>query len=628
MATDLGYNIVATDKSSKTLDKIGRKLSGTQKALIGVGAAAVTGAAVAGKAMLKIGSDFDAASDTIRVGTGATGEALAGLEKSFKNVVRDVPADFGSAATAIADLNTRTGATGDVLEGLSTQFLELSRITKTDVGANIASVTRVFGDWGIEVENQSASLDKLFRTSQATGITVDALAQKVVQFGAPLRQLGFGFEQSIGLLGKWEKEGVNVEAVLSGMKIGLGKFAKAGEEPAKAMARITKEISNAGSAGAANQLAIEAFGQRAGPDMAAAIREGRFELGDLLGVIEGGDETILGAAKDTVSFQEKLTKLKNRAFVALEPVATKLFDALGDGADKLAGLAEWAGRNQRVLVPLVGTFAGLTAAVVAVNLATKAYLATKTAIVTIIKVVSKVTKVYTAIQWLLNIAMNANPIGLIITAIAALIAIIVLIATKTDWFQRLWKVAWGGITAAAKAVWRWISGTLWPGIQKVWSSVIRGVLGVRDTIVSAFKRVVSFVTGMPGRIGRAASGMWNGIKDAFRGAINWVIGRWNNLSFTLPSFNAFGRTIGGGTLSTPNIPLLDRGGIIDRPTLAMLAANSRPEAVVPLDRSGLGTTINVHVHGGLIGDEAAIARRIQAELVKLQQSGMRLGFAR
>lgn len=38
------------------------------------------------------------------------------------------------------------------------------------------------------------------------------------------------------------------------------------------------------------------------------------------------------------------------------------------------------------------------------------------------KVVAAVTKVWEGVQWLLNIAMNANPIGLVITAIAALVA--------------------------------------------------------------------------------------------------------------------------------------------------------------------------------------------------------------
>ena len=57
------------------------------------------------------------------MGTGATGEALAGLEDSFKAVFSSVPVDAADASTAIADLNTRLGLTGDDLEIRPTQFL-------------------------------------------------------------------------------------------------------------------------------------------------------------------------------------------------------------------------------------------------------------------------------------------------------------------------------------------------------------------------------------------------------------------------------------------------------------------------------------------------------------------------
>lgn len=311
-----------------------------------VGAAAVAGLATAavgvGVGLFKIGESFDDAYDTIRVGTGATGKALDALQADFKQVVQGVPTDFGTASTAVADLNTRLGLTGKPLQDMSKQFLELSRITETDVATNIASVTRVFGDWGIAAEDQAGALDGLFRASQATGIGVDALSQKVVQFGAPMRQFGFSFEQSAALMGKWEKEGVNTEAIMGGLRAGLGKLAKAGKDPVKAFQDISKQIMNAGSAGEATAIAIATFGQRAGPDLAAAVREGRFEIDDLVDTIKNGDETIIGAGKATQDFGEKMTMLKNRVFVALEPVAMRVFDAVGSGLDRLSA---WWTRN-------------------------------------------------------------------------------------------------------------------------------------------------------------------------------------------------------------------------------------------------------------------------------------------
>ena len=313
--------------------QIGAGLSGGAKpglaslktGLLATGAVALG----AGVALFKIGEQFDEASDTIRVGTGATGKALAGLEADFKGVLGTVPTDFASAGTAIADLNTRLGLTGKPLQAMSSQFLELSRITKTDVSANIADITRVFGDWGTSMEDQPATLDKIFRASQATGIGINRLSQSVVQFGAPMRELGFSFDDSIALLSKFEKEGVNAELVMGGLKQGLGRLAKAGKDPRKELFGLMASIEAAGLTAENKGKVFELFGARAGIDMAKAIEEGRFEVGDLLKTISSGEDTILKAGKDTQDFAEQWTLFKNRVLIGLEPIAKRVFGALG-----------------------------------------------------------------------------------------------------------------------------------------------------------------------------------------------------------------------------------------------------------------------------------------------------------
>lgn len=311
-------------------------LSSFGKAALAAGAVAAGGAVVAGKAFISAGRDWDNATDAIRIGTGATGRALKGLEADFKSVVKGVPSDMASVSTAIADLNTRLGLSGRPLRDLSTQFLNLSRITGTEVSANIASMTRVFGDWDVATEKQASTLDSLFRASQSTGAGIDKLAEQVVQFGAPLRQLGFTFEESIGLLGKFEKEGVNAELVMGSMRIALGKMAQGGEPAVETFKRIIEEIKGAGSASEANRLAIELFGARAGPDMAAAVREGRFEIGALLETIRGGEDTINKATADTDGFDESWLRFKNNLAAEVGPAAAKFLDDLVLGLEELS----------------------------------------------------------------------------------------------------------------------------------------------------------------------------------------------------------------------------------------------------------------------------------------------------
>ena len=338
----LRFDLVGRDKSlGRTLKKGERDTERFRQRISGVGAAAggavVAGLAILGAGALKLASEFDDAYDTIRVATGKTGRSLDNLKKDFRAVVRDVPADFGDASTAVAELNRRTGQTGKPLQGLAKRMLELTRLTGGDLSTNIQLTTRLFGDWGIKTQDQAETLDKLFRAGQAAGVGIDALATSVVKFGAPLRQLGFSFDQSIALLAKFEKEGVNSSLVMSGMRIALGKLAKAGKDPQKGFLDLSQRIKDAGSSAAANRIAIEAFGQRAGPDMAAAIREGRLSIRDLQRQISGGKDTILGAARDAEDFGEKWKRVSNRLKLLAEPVVTKGLDLLSIKMGELEG---------------------------------------------------------------------------------------------------------------------------------------------------------------------------------------------------------------------------------------------------------------------------------------------------
>lgn len=86
-------------------------------------------------------------------------------------------------------------------------------------------------------------------------------------------------------------------------------------------------------------------------------------------------------------------------------------------------------------------------------------------------------------------------------------------------------------------------------------------IDTKNSIVKTWDSMVAFVRGLPGRISSAASGMWDGIRQAFRGSLNWIIDRWNSLSFKVPGFEFLGQKIGGFTLGVPNIQRFAQGGI-------------------------------------------------------------------
>lgn len=301
-----------------------------------------------GVAAFKSANTIDEAMDDIRASTGATGDALEGLGKDFEAVFKRTPAAAADVATALSKIHSVTGLTGKSLQDLTQVTLELARLQKTDLNTTLANTTRLFGDWGIETGKEVEALDKLFKVSQATGQKVDDLAGNLVKFGAPLRQLGFDIDEAAAVMAKFQKEGVNTELVMGSLRIALGKLSKeqVKDLPA-AFKALQKSIAEAGSSAEGNAKAFKAFGARAGADLAAALREGRFSVEDLMAAVDASNETVLGAAKDTESFAEKWILVKNNLTIALKPLGIRLLEVfeklqphLIKAVERVAALAE------------------------------------------------------------------------------------------------------------------------------------------------------------------------------------------------------------------------------------------------------------------------------------------------
>jgi len=102
----------------------------------------------------------------------------------------------------------------------------------------------------------------------------------------------------------------------------------------------------------------------------------------------------------------------------------------------------------------IGVVAGLSAAILAANAAMKAWTAAQA-------IAKGATVAWTAAQWLLNAALTANPIGLVIAAVVALGVALVVAYKKSSTFRAIVQAALGGVLAAARALGRgfeWLLG--------------------------------------------------------------------------------------------------------------------------------------------------------------------------
>jgi phage-related protein len=126
------------------------------------------------------------------------------------------------------------------------------------------------------------------------------------------------------------------------------------------------------------------------------------------------------------------------------------------------------------------------------------------------------TGAMTAAQWLLNVALTANPIGLIILAIVALAAVLVIAWKKSDTFRAIVTGAFGAVTGAASATWGWIKGH-WPLIKNIITNPIGTAVSF---VIRHWDKIVAVARSIPGKIRAIFSSAGGWLKDAGRRVID------------------------------------------------------------------------------------------------------------
>lgn len=224
--------------------------------------------------------------------------------------------------------------------------------------------------------------------------------------------------------------------------------------------------------------------------VAAAIRHATGEEGAFYRMSEKQSHTLSGKFSTLVgNLQMKAAAL----FQHIEPFLKDLIDGINAIVPPIAKVFSVIGSAIGFVAKWkmeLGLLAGVVAVgTVAFNLHTIALWG----FVGAVNVVSTVTKIWTGAQWLLNAAMNANPIGIVITGIAALTAIVAYCWNKFAGFRAF--------------------------IQTMWST-IKGLGNViKDYLIDRFK---TFLSGI-GKVGRALAKLFDGdFKGAWNSAVSGV----------------------------------------------------------------------------------------------------------
>ena len=315
-------------------------LDGVKGKLMGAGAAIVgaLGVKTIASGLMSIGEEFDSMTDTIIVGTGASGEALDALCDSAKNIATQVPASFEDAGDVVQDLNTRMGMTGKDLEETGKRVIATGKLIGESV--DVSKLTGSFNAFGVANEDAAAKMDYLFGVSQATGIGFNDLTG-ILETNAPaLQNLGFSFEQSANMAGLLDKAGMDASGTMSKMSKALLNLAEPGQSAQEAFQDVIGEMQgyiDKGDTAAALDVASKVFGTKGAAQFVGALQSGAFSLEDITNAALGAGDGIMGTMEATADWPEKWEILQNKAKEALEPLAgalmtgaTEAMDLLGD----------------------------------------------------------------------------------------------------------------------------------------------------------------------------------------------------------------------------------------------------------------------------------------------------------
>ena len=419
------------DKSIESAEQLKKKLDtvgdGLEKAggVISKGSAA--GAAVLAGSVASF-KDLDNGYDIIVKKTGATNEKFDSLKKTADELFSGSTFDMTAIGNAVGEINTRFGFTDEKLKSVSESYLQFAKINDADVSDSVSKTARIMQAWNISAENTPDLLGMITAKSQETGVSADALMNKVMDNNSVFKEMDLSLEESISLMAQFERNGVNDSTALMALKTAVKNSAKEGEGLSDVLRKNVSDIKNAKTDTEALQIATSLFGTRGAAEMANAIKEGRINFDDLSGSMSNYKSTVKDTYEGTLDPLEESKKGINNLKLAgaeLASVALKEGEPLiEDVIDGVKGVTEWL----KKLTPeqkktLAKTIEIVAVAGPAVTLAGKAAKGIGGIVTAATKLVPKLISA-TAAQGGLNAAMDANPVGAVVLAITAFVAVL------------------------------------------------------------------------------------------------------------------------------------------------------------------------------------------------------------
>jgi TP901 family phage tail tape measure protein len=547
----------------------------------GAGAMQQSGAAIAGVGGIMVAgfgmavgaaAEFEKKLDYF----GAVSASTQGEYEAIRQKALDLGADTIYSANQIADSFIELGKSGvsakDIINGIGEGVANLAAAADIplDTAANI--ITSSVATFGLSADKAVMVADRLAGAANASTVDVEDLGVSMKYAGGVASSLGFSFEETntaLALLGKYGIKGSTAGTSLRQVMLGLNGSTDKARNALKSLGIITADGANQffkadGSAKSLSEVfqilqdktagmsdqqktatMQQIFATRALPSLIALTNAGAEGFEEMAAAVEkttamevagkrldnlSGDIEVLKGNLDTLFIQggsgfqgfargvvQAVTDMVQSFMDLPAGVQTGFFALLLIGGIALVAIGS--------LGLLAGSIMNLIALGLTLGPAWKA-------MITAIKAFRGITIVAAGAQWVLNAALAANPIGIVILAIAALVAGLIWFFTQTEVGRAAWSSfmtwlgeAWANIVSVATTVWGALSSffsTLWTNIGNFFQTAVTTIQAIL-TAANPMVWIPALWNALPGFF----AGLWNmittGVQTLVTNIVNFFI---------------------------------------------------------------------------------------------------------
>lgn len=528
-------------------------------------AATVGGLAVAAGFAVAVGAagSFEHRMSGIQAVSGATAEEMDLIRQAALRIGKDTAFSANEAGLAMEELIKAGLSVEDVLNGAADATVALAAAGGVDLPTAATIASNAMNQFNLGAEDLVNVADKIAGAANASAIDVTDFGMSMSQVGAVANLVGLSFDDTalaIAAMGNAGIKGSDAGTSLKTMLLNLNPSTQEAADLMKELGIITEDGANQfytaeGSIKSMSEISDVLNGALAG--MTDAQKQAT--LATLFGAdaIRGaavvadtgaaGFDTLSESMTKVTAADVAATRLDNlqgsteQLLGSLETlwisIGSEIIPVLRSMVDQITGAVNWfAGLDAGVRNTIVGVTAavggflllfgatikivqGIQGAIAVIKSLQLAMVATRVATAAM----AVVQGIATAAQWAWNAAMTANPIGIIIVAIAALVAAIIWFFTQTE----LGKDIWAGFIGWLQEAWTNVSSffvDLWNGIVAVFTTVWEAIQTAIDAVVQWFGTyVVPIIAAYVQAWITIFTFLWNVITTVFN-AIMAVIG--------------------------------------------------------------------------------------------------------